>query len=71
MAGSGPQQTSPPHAESGNVNQQGELHNLERENHVDNHERAACKRSMLGEVAIDEGVIWCKSMLMKRVRNDK
>ena len=36
MAGSGPQQTSPPHAESVNVNQQGELHNLEQENHVDN-----------------------------------
>ena len=36
MAGSGPQQTSPPHAESVNVNQQGELHDLEQENHVDN-----------------------------------
>ena len=36
MAGSGPQQTNPPHAESVNVNQQDELHNLERENHVDN-----------------------------------
>ena len=29
MASSGPQQTSPPHAELVNVNQQGELHNLE------------------------------------------
>ena len=36
MAGSGSQQTSLPHAESGNVNQQGELHDLEQENHVDN-----------------------------------
>ena len=36
MASSGPQQISPPHAESMNVNQQGELHNLEQENHVDN-----------------------------------
>ena len=36
MAGSGPQQISPPHAESVNVNQQGELHNLEQGNHVDN-----------------------------------
>ena len=35
MAGSGPQQISPPHAESVNVNQQGELHDLEQENHVD------------------------------------
>ena len=36
MAGSRPQQTSPPHTESVNVNQQGELHDLEQENHVDN-----------------------------------
>ena len=36
MTGSGPQQTSPPHAESVNVNQQGELHDLEQENHIDN-----------------------------------
>ena len=36
MAGSGPQQASPPHAESVNVSQPDELHNLERENHVDN-----------------------------------
>ena len=36
MASSGPQETSLPHAKSGNVNQQGELHDLEQENHVDN-----------------------------------
>ena len=36
MAGSGPQQASPPHAESVNIGPQDELHNLERENHVDN-----------------------------------
>ena len=36
MAGSGPQQISPPHAKSVNVHQQGELHNLEHGNHVDN-----------------------------------
>ena len=36
MAGSGPQQASPPHAESVNVSLQDELHNLERENCVDN-----------------------------------
>ena len=36
MAASGPQQTSAPHVESVNVNQQGKLHNLEQENHVDN-----------------------------------
>ena len=36
MAGLGPQQTSLLHAESGNVNQQGELHDFEQENHEDN-----------------------------------
>ena len=36
MAGSGPQQISPPHTESVNVHQQGELHSLEHGNHVDN-----------------------------------
>ena len=41
MAGSGPQQISPPHAESVNVHQQGELHNLEQENHVDNQQEGS------------------------------
>ena len=36
MAGSGPQQNSPHHAESANVQQQGELHDLEREKGMDN-----------------------------------
>ena len=36
MAGLGPHQTSPPYAESANIHQQGELHNLEHENHMDN-----------------------------------
>ena len=36
MAGSGPHQTSPHHAESANVHQQGELHDLEREKDMDN-----------------------------------
>ena len=47
MVGSGPQQTSPPHAESVNVNQQGELHNLEQENHVDN-QRESSSRTIHG-----------------------
>ena len=41
MAGSGPQQISPPHAESVNVHQQGELHNLEHGNHVDNQQEGS------------------------------
>ena len=41
MAGSGSQQISPPHAESVNVHQQGDLHNLERGNHVDNQQEGS------------------------------
>ena len=41
MVGSGPQQISPPHAESVNVHQQGELHNLEHGNHVDNQQEGS------------------------------
>ena len=41
MAGSGPQQISPPHAESANVHQQGELHNLEHGNHMDNQQEGS------------------------------
>ena len=36
MAGSGPHQTSPHHAESANVHRQGELHDLKREDDMDN-----------------------------------
>ena len=36
MTGLGPHQTSLPHVESANIHQQGELHNLEYGNHVDN-----------------------------------
>ena len=41
MAGSGPQQISPPHAESVNIHQQGKLHNLEQGNHVDNQQEGS------------------------------
>ena len=41
MAGSGPHQTSPPHAESVNIHQQGKLHNLEHGNHVDNQQEGS------------------------------
>ena len=41
MAGSGPHQTSPHHAESANIHQQGELHNLEHENHMDNQQEGS------------------------------
>ena len=41
MAGSGPHQTSPHHAESANVHQQGELHDLEREKDMDNQQEGS------------------------------
>ena len=41
MAGSGPYQTSPHHAESANVHQQGELHDLEREENMDNQQEGS------------------------------
>ena len=41
MAGSRPRQTSPHHAESANVHQQGELHDLEREKDMDNQQEGS------------------------------
>ena len=41
MAGSGPHQTSPDHAESANVHQQGELHDLEHGNNMDNQQEGS------------------------------
>ena len=48
MAGSGPHQTSPPHAESANIHQQGELHNLEHGNHVDNQQEGSSQTLNVG-----------------------
>ena len=41
IARSEPHQTSPHHAESANVRQQGELHDLEREKDLDNHQEGS------------------------------
>ena len=41
MAGPGPHQTSPHHAESANVHQQGELHDLEHGNDMDNQQEGS------------------------------
>ena len=41
MAGSGPHETSPHHAESANVHQQGELHDLEHGNDIDNQQEGS------------------------------
>ena len=48
MAGSESQQTSPPHAESVNVNQQGELHDLEQKNDVDNQREGSSQTIHVG-----------------------
>ena len=48
MVGSGPYQISPPHAESTNVHQQGELHNLEHRNHVDNQQEGSSQTLHVG-----------------------
>ena len=41
MAGSEPHQTSPHHAESANVHQQGELHDLKHGNDMDNQQEGS------------------------------
>ena len=41
MAGLRPHQTSPHHAESANVRQQDELHDLEREKGLDNYQEGS------------------------------
>ena len=41
MAGLEPHQTSPHHAESANVRQKDELHNLEREKDLDNYQEGS------------------------------
>ena len=53
MAGSGPQQISPPYAESANVHQQSELHNLEHGNHIDNQQEGNSQK-------VGEGGRWDK-----------
>ena len=48
MAGSGPHQTSPHHAESANVRQQDELHNLEHEKDLDNYQECCLQTLYTG-----------------------
>ena len=49
MARSGPHQTSPHHAESANVRQQDELHDLEREKDLDNYQEGSLQMLHAGE----------------------
>ena len=48
MAGLGPHQTSPHHVESTNVYQQDELHDLEREKDLDNHQEGSLQTLHIG-----------------------
>ena len=48
MAGSGPHQTSPHHAESANVRQQDELHNLERKKDLDKYQEISLQTLHIG-----------------------
>ena len=48
MAGSRPHQTSPHHAESANVRQQDELHNLEHEKDLDNYQEGSLQTLHIG-----------------------
>ena len=48
MAGLGPYQTSPYHAESTNVHQQGELHDLECEKDMDNQQEGSLQTHHIG-----------------------
>ena len=41
MAGLGPYQTSPHHTESANIHQQGELHDLEHGNNMNNQQEGS------------------------------
>ena len=71
MAGSRPHQTSPHHAESANVRQQDELHDLERERIWTTTRKAACKCCIQVEVVIGEKVMQCMSKVMKKLCNEK
>ena len=48
MAGSGSHQTSPHHAESANVRQQDELHNLERKKDLDKYQEISLQTLHIG-----------------------
>ena len=48
MAGSGPHQTSPHHAESANVRQQDEIHELEQEKDLDNYQEGSLQTLHIG-----------------------
>ena len=48
MVGSGPHQTRPHHAESANIHQRGELHDLEHGNDMDNQQEGSLQTLHIG-----------------------
>ena len=67
----GPHQTSLHHAKSANVHQQGEFHNLEDGDGMDNQQEVAYRHSTQMEVVIEEEVTQYMSKLMKKLCNEK
>ena len=80
MAGSGPHETSPHHAESANVHQQGELNDLEHGNDMDNQQEGSLQTLHIGgrgyqrkghvihEQANEKAMQWEIDDLKKRLR---
>ena len=66
MAGLGPHQTSPHHAESANVCQQDKLHNLEREKDLDNYQEGNLQKLHTGGSGF-----WRKCHAMHEEGNEK
>ena len=71
MAGSGPHQTSPHHAESANVRQQDELHDRKSEKIWTTTRKEACKRSTQVEAVFREKVVQYMSKVMKKLCNER
>ena len=66
MAGSGPHQTSPHHAKSSNVHQQGELHDLEHGNDMDNQQEGSLQMLHTGGSGY-----WRRSHLVHKQADEK
>ena len=73
MARSGPHQTSPHHVESANVRQQDELHDLEREKDLDNHQEGSLQTLHTGGNGYQRKghAVFCMSKVMKKLCNEK
>ena len=71
MARSGPHQTGPHHAESANVRQQDELHDLEHEKDLDNYQEGSLQTLYIGGSGFGEKVVQCMSKVMKKLCNKR